>query len=69
MSSKPLANRKVAVLVESQYIPVEMNVYREKFAEYGATVEFVSRLWGQPQQTFISTVGEAGITLCQHHQF
>jgi len=62
MSSKPLANRKVAVLVESQYIPIEMNTYREKFAEYGATVDFVSYLWKQPKLTFVGEVEEPGQT-------
>lgn len=61
MSSKPLAGKKIAVIVESQYIPAEIRIYRERFAAYGATVEFVSRLWGQPSQRFYSTV-EPGVT-------
>jgi putative intracellular protease/amidase len=59
-SSFPLANKKIAVLVESQYIPGEIKIYRERFAGYGATVDFVSRLWGQPKLRFYSTVEPEG---------
>ena len=60
MGDQPLKGKKIAVLVESQFIPGEIRVYRERFAMYGATVEFVSRLWGQPTQRFYSTV-EPGV--------
>lgn len=56
MSNTPLAGRKIAVIVESQFIPGEIRIYRERFASFGATVELVSRLWGQPSQRFYSTV-------------
>src|SRR5262245_11062189 len=57
---QPLAGMKVAVIVESQFIPQELRIYRERFESYGASVEFVSRLWGQPKQRFYSTV-EPGV--------
>jgi putative intracellular protease/amidase len=60
MNTQPLAGRKVAVIVESQYIPGELKIYQERFAAYGATVDLVSRLWGQPEATFYSTV-EPGV--------
>jgi putative intracellular protease/amidase len=56
MADTPLAGKKVAVVVESQYIPGEIKIYRERFAGYGATVDLVSRLWGQPSARFYSTV-------------
>jgi putative intracellular protease/amidase len=59
-SSLPLAGKKVAVLVESQYIPGEVQIYQERFAGYGATVDLVSRLWGQSKQKFYSTVEPEG---------
>ena len=31
MPDKPLANRKVAVLVENQFIPKEIRVYQDRF--------------------------------------
>lgn len=55
-TQKPLAGKRVAVIVESQFIPQELRLYRERFESYGATVDFVSRLWGQPKQRFYSTV-------------
>lgn len=62
IAEKPLANDKVAVLVESQYIPQELRDYQQRFTELGATVHFISRLWGQPKQTFVSEVEEPGHT-------
>ena len=35
-------------------------MYQERFASYGATVDLVSRLWGQPTKRFYSTV-EPGV--------
>jgi putative intracellular protease/amidase len=56
MTDTSLAGKKVAVIVESQYIPGEIKIYQERFASYGASVELVSRLWGQTTQRFYSTV-------------
>src|SRR5512134_1168637 len=56
MTVPPLAGKKVAVVVESQYIPGEIKIYQERFAGYGATVDLVSRLWGQSSARFYSTV-------------
>jgi protease I len=50
--AKPLAGKKIAVVVESQYVPGEIRIYQERFAEYGATVVLMSRLWGKPSQRF-----------------
>jgi putative intracellular protease/amidase len=59
-AERPLAGRRVAVIVESQFIPQELDIYRQRFESYGATVDFISRLWGQPSQRFYSTV-EPGV--------
>lgn len=56
----PLAGQRVAVIVESQFIPQELQTYRRNFESYGATVDFVSRLWGERRQRFYSTV-EPGV--------
>ncbi|GAA4672873.1 DJ-1/PfpI family protein [Phytohabitans rumicis] len=56
MTDKPLSGARVAVLVESQYIPSELRIYQERFAQYGATVDLVSRLWGNDSLRFYSTV-------------
>jgi protease I len=62
MNSLPLADARVAVLVESQYIPAEIQAYQRHFDAFGVRVDLISRLWGQPQQIFVSEVEEAGCT-------
>src|SRR5580704_16618408 len=61
MADNRLAGRRIAVVVESQYIPGEIRLYQELFGRYGATVDLVSRMWGQKSQKFYSTV-EPGVT-------
>jgi len=60
MSKKPLYGKKIAVLVESQYIPAEINIYQERFDSYGATVDLMSLLWNNPEQRFVSEVEKEG---------
>jgi protease I len=60
MADQALAGKKIAVVVESQYIPAEIKCYQERFASYGAQVHLLSRLWGQPSARFYSTV-EPGV--------
>lgn len=55
MNHLPLAGKKVAVLIESQFIPSELATYEQRFAAYGARVDLVSRLWGQKSIRFFST--------------
>jgi putative intracellular protease/amidase len=62
MADEPLGGRKVAVLVESQYVPEEIRCYQERFAQRGAEVHLMSRLWGQPKQTFVGEVEVPGHT-------
>jgi putative intracellular protease/amidase len=62
MPDKSLAGKKIAVLVEAQYIPAEIKCYQERFASYGAEVHLMSLLWGQSKQTFVSEVEEPGKT-------
>jgi len=47
-----LKGRKIAILIESDYYEPEIHYYQHRFAEEGAEVHFVSRLWGQPRLTF-----------------
>jgi putative intracellular protease/amidase len=60
MTDKRLAGKKIAVVVDSQYIPGEIKIYQERFAQYGAGVDLVSRLWGKSSDRFYSTV-EPGV--------
>ena len=42
-----LENRKIAILIESDFFENEIFYYQLRFAEEGAEVHFLSRLWGQ----------------------
>ena len=50
--SKPLDGARIAVLIESDFYEPEIFYYQHRFAEEGAQVDFLTRLWGQPQITF-----------------
>ena len=47
-----IAGRKVAVLLESDFYEKEIFYYQHRFAEEGAELHFLTRLWGQPRITF-----------------
>jgi len=52
MPDLPLAGKKIAVLVDNQFIPEEIAAYREHFGGLGAKVELVTRRWGQPERVY-----------------
>jgi protease I len=47
-----LAGAKVAVLVESDWFEPEIFYYQRRFAEEGAQVHLLTRMWGQQEITF-----------------
>ncbi|HEX6358132.1 DJ-1/PfpI family protein [Actinophytocola sp.] len=47
-----LAGAKIGILIESDYFEPEIFYYQRRFAEEGAEVHFLTRLWGQDQLTF-----------------
>lgn len=51
-----LKGKKVAVLVETEYIPEEINFYQSFFTGYGAQVDFLTYLWGKPERVLVSDV-------------
>lgn len=51
-----LEGKKVAVLVETEYIPEEINFYQTFFTKYGAQVDYLTQLWGQPERYLVSDV-------------
>lgn len=51
-----LEGKKVAVLVETEYIPEEVNYYQEFFTEHGAQVDFLTNLWGTSERVLVSDV-------------
>jgi protease I len=48
-----LAGRKIGILIEGDFFENEIFYYDFRFAEEGAEVHFLSRLWGQPGITFL----------------
>lgn len=47
-----LSGLKIAVLMESDYYEPEIFFYDRRFAEEGAEVHFLTRMWGQESLTF-----------------
>lgn len=47
-----LSGCRIGILIESDFYEPEIFYYRHRFAEEGAEVHFLSRLWGESQQTF-----------------
>jgi len=48
-----LQGKKIAVLMESDYYEPEIWYYQHRFAEEGAEVHLLSRLWGNESLTFL----------------
>lgn len=55
-----LLGKKVAILVETEYIPKEVAYYKEFFSSYGAEVDFMTYLWGDTERVIVSDVTEKG---------
>jgi protease I len=47
-----LQGKKIGILIESDFYDPEIWYYKFRFAEEGAEVHFLTRLWGQPYLTF-----------------
>jgi len=56
MEQRFLSGKKIAVILEAQYIPSEIEFYQNKFSDLGAEIHLMSRLWGQNKIEFISEV-------------
>jgi protease I len=48
-----LAGAKIGVLIESDYYEPEIFYYQRRFAEEGADLHFLTRLWGNDEITFL----------------
>jgi protease I len=51
-SDGALAGAKIGVLIESDYFEPEILYYQFRFAEEGAEIHFLTRLWGQDSIVF-----------------
>ena len=60
MMHKVLEGKRVAVLVETEYIHHEIEYYQTGFSVLGAEVDFLSYLWGAESRTLVSDVDAPG---------
>ncbi|MEU0688398.1 DJ-1/PfpI family protein [Streptomyces uncialis] len=58
-----LAGLRIGLLAESDYVEEEISYYRRRFAEEGAEVVLLTRLWGQPSLTFTGHEQRAPLTV------
>ncbi|GAA3433325.1 DJ-1/PfpI family protein [Kutzneria kofuensis] len=58
-----LRDRKIGLLVESDYVEEEIAYYRMRFAEEGAQVDLLTRLWGAESLTFTGHEYQAPLTV------
>lgn len=51
-----LRGKKVAVLVETEYIPEEVDYYQTFFSQRGAQVDFLTNMYGETERVLVSDV-------------
>lgn len=54
-----MQGKKVAVLVETEFIPSEIDYYKTFFEKLGAQVDFMTYLWGEKERILVSDVTSA----------
>lgn len=59
----PLHGRRIGILMESDFVEEEISFLRLRFAEEGAEVVLLTRLWGQPSLEFTGHEHQAPITV------
>jgi protease I len=63
MADRVLEGKKIAILVETEFIPEEIKAYQQRFSALGAVVHFMSRLWNHDSLCFVSDVDAVGKSL------
>ncbi|MYV39597.1 thiamine biosynthesis protein ThiJ [Streptomyces sp. SID1328] len=58
-----LADRRIGILAESDFVEEEISYYQHRFAEEGAEVVLLTRLWGNPSLTFTGHEQRAPLTV------
>ena len=66
VTRKPLHGLTIYVLMESQFVPQEIDLYEQRFTEYGAYVELISHLWGSSSLCFHSHYDQDLIPKIRH---
>ncbi|MFJ8312063.1 MULTISPECIES: DJ-1/PfpI family protein [unclassified Streptomyces] len=63
LSRRRLIGRRIGILTESDYVEEEIAYYQRRFAEEGAEVVLLTRLWGQDSLTFTGHELRAPLTV------
>ncbi|KPI01740.1 ThiJ/PfpI domain-containing protein [Actinobacteria bacterium OK006] len=58
-----LAGQRIGILAESDFVEEEISYYQRRFAEEGADVVLLTRLWGNPSLTFTGHEQRAPLTV------
>ena len=66
-SALPLAGKRVAVLVETEYIHAEIEFYKKRVAELGGELTLLSYLWGQPAKRFVNDIDSPDVPCTEIH--
>jgi protease I len=56
MHDKPLSGKKVAVLVETEFIHDEIEYYKRRVPELGGELHLLSYLWDKPQVDLVNDI-------------
>ncbi|MEO3751592.1 DJ-1/PfpI family protein [Streptomyces sp. B6B3] len=60
-----LTGKRIGLLMESDFVEEEISYYQRRFAEEGAEVLLLTRLWGQPSLTFTGHEQRAPVTVTE----
>lgn len=52
--SQPLQGKRVALLVETEYIYDEVQFYQEQVQQMGGELDLLTYLWGEPSKIFVN---------------
>lgn len=67
MQKKLLEGKKVAILIESEYVYSEIEFYNRFFIQNGATIDYMTYLWGKPSRTIICDITDTENPAAQIH--
>ena len=67
MMNLPLQGKKVALLLETEYIHDELVYYQDKVAELGGELHLLSYLWGESSKTFVNDCDRWDLPITSMH--
>lgn len=68
ISDKPLSGKKVAVLVETEYIYDEIEYYLRRVPELGGEVTLLTYLWGKPSRDLVNDIDSPDRSVTDVHR-